>query len=93
MVWFIPFLLLVAAAWAVVGILLARYLKQAGYNKPIKGRSLDASEIYGGGVGFGNQEGLQAGSSRDPEGMRVGRGGQGRPVMMGQYGGGRFKGL
>jgi hypothetical protein len=90
MIWFIPFILLVAAAWAAVGVLLAKYLKQAGYNKPLKGRHLDARDIYGGGVGFGRQAGLEASSSRD---MTATTRGSGRPMQMGQYGDGRVKGL
>lgn len=50
---FLPFLLVLAAAWAVVGILLARWLKQAGHNKPFKGKEWSSRDLYGGGVGFG----------------------------------------
>lgn len=91
MPWFIPFLLLVAAAWAVVGILLAKWLKQAGHSKPLKSRHLDDREIYGGGVGFGRDVGL-GGAERDLGAM--GRGGEGeRLVGLGSYGKGRVKGL
>lgn len=88
MAWFIPFILLVAVAWAVVGILLAKWLKQAGHSRPIKGRDLDDRDIYGGGVGFGRQVGLQ-GSSRDVGGMGTG----GRAIALGGFGEGRVKGV
>ena len=81
MAWFIPFILLLAIAWGVVGILLAKWLKQAGHNKPLKGRHLEDSEVYGGGVGFGREVGL-GGSEREMDGMARG-GVKGRTVGMG----------
>lgn len=95
MAWFIPLIFVLAAAWAVVGILLARWLKQAGHNKPFKSRHLEDRELYGGGVGFGRHVGL-SGSEREVRGM--GRAGAGvgteeRSVGLGGYGEGRVKGL
>ncbi|KAF2826536.1 hypothetical protein CC86DRAFT_292472 [Ophiobolus disseminans] len=90
MVWFIPFILLVAAAWAIVGLLLAKWLKQAGHNRPIKTRHLEDRDIYGGGVGFGGHVGL-GGAEREVGGM--GRGRAERTVAMGGYGKGNVKGL
>jgi hypothetical protein len=93
MAWFIPFVLLLAGAWAVVGILLAKWIKQAGHNRPFNSRHLDDKEIYGGGVGFGREVGL-GGSSRDVSGVgRAGPSAGGRVVGLGGYGEGRVKGL
>jgi hypothetical protein len=53
MPWFIPFLVIVALAWTAVGVLLAKWLKQAGHARPFSGRELSGRELFGGGVGFG----------------------------------------
>ncbi|KAJ4369586.1 hypothetical protein N0V83_005348 [Neocucurbitaria cava] len=50
---FLPFILIIAFAWAIVGILLARWLKQAGHARPWKGKEWEERELYGGGVGYG----------------------------------------
>jgi hypothetical protein len=44
---FTLFLIAIAAFWAAIGVLLARWLKQAGYNKPFafKGRNLGAQDL------------------------------------------------
>jgi hypothetical protein len=89
MVFFVPFIFLLAAFWVLIGVMLAKWLKQAGHNRPINGRQLNEREIYGGGVGFGRQVGL-GGSERDMEGMGRGKGGR---VGMNGYGAGRVKGL
>ncbi|RMZ67177.1 ubiquitin metalloprotease fusion [Pyrenophora seminiperda CCB06] len=52
-VFFVPLLILIASAWCVVGILLAKWLKQAGHARPFSGRRLSAREVYGGGGGVG----------------------------------------
>lgn len=82
---FIPFLLLLlAAAWALIGILLARWLKQAGHTKPFKGREWTGRELYGGGVGFGGAT----------QGSLGGRGGgRERADGLGGFGVGEKKGV
>lgn len=55
---FIAFVLFLAAAWAVLGIFLAKWLKQAGYARPFRGREFTDTELYGSGVGVGNQKGI-----------------------------------
>jgi hypothetical protein len=90
MVWFVPLLLVLAVFWAVIGVMLAKWLKQAGHNRPIHGRQLHEREIYGGGVGFGREVGL-SGSERGMEGL--GRGKATGHVSLNGYGAGRVKGL
>jgi hypothetical protein len=75
---FIPLVLFLAAAWAVIGVLLAKWLKQAGYTRPFKGRQWRDSELYGDGVGFGRVKGV--------------RGGVGERKGMPEFGRGRVKG-
>jgi hypothetical protein len=89
MPWFTPFLVLLALAWAAVGILLAKWLKQAGHTRPFTRRELNGRELYGGGVGFGRTVGFE-GVGREVLG--AGPGG-GRAVEMGGFGGGRVKGI
>ncbi|KAH5968401.1 hypothetical protein HBI87_050870 [Parastagonospora nodorum] len=87
---FIPLILLLAAFWAAIGVLLARWLKQAGYARPLKftGRDLN---LYGAGTGFGRETGFEG---RERMEGRV-LAGQGRDVrgVSGGWGGGRVKGL
>ncbi|KAF1935772.1 hypothetical protein EJ02DRAFT_428115 [Clathrospora elynae] len=47
---FILFLVLIAAAWATIGIFLAKWLKQSGYARPFKGRDWDERQLYGAGL-------------------------------------------
>ena len=92
----LPLLLLLAAFWALIGLLLARYFKQAGYQRPFsfKGRDLQDRDIYGGGVGFGREVGM-GGRGRDVGGLgRSGNGDEGGSGRVeGGYGVGRVKGL
>jgi hypothetical protein len=64
---FIAFVIFLALAWAAVGVLLAKWLKQAGHARPfnVKGRERD---VYGAGVGYGREVGLQ-GMGRDVSGF------------------------
>lgn len=72
---FIPLIIVLALAWTAVGVLLARWLKQAGHNRPFRGRDWQARDLYGGGVGHGKSV---FGGGREG-GVRVlGSGGQGR---------------
>lgn len=83
MSWFLPFILIVALVWAILGVLLARWLKQSGHARPFKGRNWDERELYGGGVGHGME-------SRDVfGGAAEGK----RGIGLGEFGKGRFKGL
>lgn len=68
MAWFLPFLIIIAVAWTVVGILLAKWLKQAGHARPFKGRELSGRDVYGGGVGFGRDVGF---GGRGVDGRRL----------------------
>lgn len=79
MEFFIPLLILIASAWCAVGILLAKWLKQAGHARPFSGRDRSGREVYGGGVGFG----------RMTSGEREER----REVRLGEFGSGRVKGV
>ena len=63
MSWVLPFVLILAAAWAAVGILLARWLKQAGHAKPFKGKAWTERELYGAGAGHGRDVGQVFGRS------------------------------
>ncbi|KAH7371954.1 hypothetical protein BKA66DRAFT_468921 [Pyrenochaeta sp. MPI-SDFR-AT-0127] len=85
MSWFIPFAIILAGVWAFVGILLARWLKQAGHTKPFKGKDWSETDLYGGGVGHGRD-------SHQVFGRSVGES-SGRPVGLGQYGPGRDAGI
>jgi hypothetical protein len=69
MAWFIPFLIIVAIAWAVVGVLLAKWLKQAGHARPFKRREFSGRNVYGGGVGFGSNIGSVRQGSRGAMGF------------------------
>lgn len=80
MAWFLPLVLILAIVWGVLGILLARWLKQAGHNKPFKGKDWRANELYGGGAGHGRD--VFGGAEK----------GQ-RSIALGQFGGGRVKGV
>jgi hypothetical protein len=84
--WFSLLLVLIAAFWLVIGVMLAKWLKQAGHTKPFKGRETD---IYGGGRGYGRETQLQ-GSEREFSGFG---GGGGRDIGLGGFGEGRVKGL
>ncbi|EUC40129.1 hypothetical protein COCMIDRAFT_109601 [Bipolaris oryzae ATCC 44560] len=55
---FIPFVIFLAIAWAILGVLLAKWLKQAGYARPFRGREFTDTELYGSGVGVGSQRGI-----------------------------------
>lgn len=95
MPWFIPFILILALAWLVVGILIARWLKQAGHTKPFKGKQWTSRDIYGGGAG-GGRTGYQGLGSAVEDGDYGGRwegGMERRPIVMGGYGRGGVKGL
>lgn len=81
---FTLFIILLAAFWAFIGVMLAKWLRQAGHAKPFKGRNID---LYGGGNGYGRDKGLGA----EEREVRFGGTG-GRVVGMG-YGEGRVKGL
>lgn len=85
--WFSLLIILLAAFWLVIGVMLAKWLRQAGHTKPFKGRDID---IYGAGRGYGRETQLQ-GSEREFGGF-VGGGG-GRDVRLGGFGEGRVKGL
>jgi hypothetical protein len=76
---FIPFILLLACFWLVIGVLIAKWLKQAGHAKPFKGKDWQERQLYGAGVGFGGSAGA---------GVR-----ENRKVGLGQFGEGRVKGL
>jgi hypothetical protein len=84
---FILLILLLAIFWATIGIMLAKWLKQAGYTKPFKGRDKD---VYGAGTGYGREVGFNGGMGRDFTGVGVG---SGRVIELGGYGEGRIKGL
>ncbi|KAH8726057.1 hypothetical protein GQ44DRAFT_571347, partial [Phaeosphaeriaceae sp. PMI808] len=55
---FLPFVLILALVWAVVGILIAKWLKQAGHTKPLKFKGRERN-LYGAGVGFGRNVGIE----------------------------------
>ncbi|EMD87348.1 hypothetical protein COCC4DRAFT_70806 [Bipolaris maydis ATCC 48331] len=55
---FIVFVLFLAVAWGILGIFLAKWLKQAGYARPFRGREFTDTELYGSGVGVGSQKGI-----------------------------------
>ncbi|CBX96967.1 predicted protein [Plenodomus lingam JN3] len=96
MSWFVPFVLVLALAWAAVGILLARWLKQAGYAKPLKGRDLSSRDLYGGGAGYGrmgDQGGLRGQVHGAGSRVYVGGGWNGRTVGLGQFGNGGGRGV
>lgn len=82
MPFFVPLLILIASAWCAVGILLAKWLKQAGHARPFSGRELSDRDKYGGGVGFGRLGGIADGDR-----------GEGRQVKLGEFGSGRVKGV
>lgn len=84
--WFSLLIILVAAFWLVIGVMLAKWLKQAGHTKPFKGRETD---VYGGGRGYGRETQLQ-GSEREFSGFV---GGGARNIGLGGFGEGRVKGL
>jgi hypothetical protein len=82
---FAVFAILLAVFWCTIGIMLAKWLKQAGHTKPFSGRERD---IYGGAAGVGRSVELGG----DGRGVELGGGG-GRYVGIGDYGEGRVKGL
>lgn len=82
---FTIFVVALAAFWAFIGLKLAQWLKQSGHSKPLKGRQVD---IYGGGVGYGRDVGIQSG---EREYTGLGRGGD--VGGMTSYGGGKVKGM
>jgi hypothetical protein len=86
MAYFIVFALLVAATWAVIGVLLAKWLKQSGHARPFTGRAFSSQELYGGGVGYGRGAGFGGGAVGGEEGRERG---VGVPVL----GVGRVKGV
>jgi len=86
--YFVIFALLIAAAWATVGILLAKWLKQSGHARPFKGRNWDSRELYGGGSGYGRDLGLGGSSSQGR-----GQNGRERGVGIPLTGVGRVKGF
>jgi glucokinase len=78
-------LVFLAVFWAVIGLMIAKWLKQAGHTKPFEGRDI---HLYGGGTGYGRDAALQGRSEREVRGF-----GEGRSVGLGGYGEGRVKGL
>jgi hypothetical protein len=84
---FTLFIIAIAVFWAGIGVMIARWLKQAGYNKPFtfKGKNLN---LYGGGQGFGARPEW---NERDDGRILIHNGG--RDVRMGMGGGGRVKGI
>ena len=91
MLWF---LLLVAAAWAAVGVLLARWLKQSGHARPFKRKEVSSRQIYGEGVGYGREAvfgGSVGDGDREERGARLGQGrGRDSGIVEGE---GRVKGF
>jgi hypothetical protein len=83
---FAIFAILLALFWLTIGVMLAKWLKQAGHTKPFSGRERD---IYGGAGGVGRSVELGGGSGRE----NLNLGGGGRYVGIGEYGEGRVKGL
>lgn len=82
---FTLFVVALAAFWAFIGLRLAQWLKQSGHSKPFKGRQVD---IYGGGLGYGRDMGIQA-QAREYRGL--GRGGDAGGMK--GYGEGKIKGV
>ncbi|KAH9882952.1 hypothetical protein J1614_000318 [Plenodomus biglobosus] len=91
--WFIIFVVILAMTWATIGVLLARWLKQAGHTKPFKGRELSSHDLYGGGSGYGREDHrFSQAYSGDSQGYVGGRQNM-RPVGLGQFGKSGVKGL
>jgi hypothetical protein len=84
---FTLFIIAIAVFWAAIGVMIARWLKQAGYNKPFafEGKNLN---LYGGSQGFGARPEW---NERDDGRILIHNGG--REVRMGMGGSGRVKGI
>jgi hypothetical protein len=78
--------LALALFWATIGVMLARWLKQAGYAKPLKFKGKELN-LYGAGTGFGRR--TEWGERDDGRVLATG----GRDVGIAGFGEGRVKGL
>lgn len=96
---FTIFILVLASAWATIGLLLAKWLKQSGHARPFTGRNWSDRELYGGGVGFGRVAGVAADYNHSEEyGRRLGNVSGERDAETGfrgmpAFGRGRVKGV